>query len=398
MKSIGRWVFWSGFVLLIAVALAFTFRPEPVWVDLTQARRDALSVTIVEEGKTRVKDRYVVSSPVAGYLHRLELEVGDTVTRDQLVTELDPMPVSVLDARSRAEAEARVEAARASLESARQNVSAARADAELARNDYQRLLRLDEANFISGERLQQAQAAASRADAMLRSASFTQEVAAHELAAARTRLEVSVVSAGGQSNPEQVPIRSPVAGQVLGLLRENEGVVQAGTPILEVGDPAALEVVVDVLSFDAVRLKADMPVILTGWGGPELVARVRRVEPVGFEDVSALGVEERRVQVVVDLVAPREAWKSLGDGYRVDAAFILWQGDDELQVPASAVFSRDGQEWLFVVSEDVARLRLVQTGHGNGLMVVVESGLEEGEWVVRHPSRQLADGLAVRVR
>ncbi|WP_375177317.1 efflux RND transporter periplasmic adaptor subunit [Marinobacter mobilis] len=398
MKSIGRWLFWSGFILLVVVALVFTFRPDPVWVDLTRAQRDTLSVAIVEEGKTRVKDRYVVSSPVAGYLHRLELDVGDTVTRDQLVTVLDPMPVSVLDARSRAEAEARVEAARASLESARQNVSAARADAELARNDYQRLLRLDESNFVSGERLQQAQAATSRADAILRSASFTQEVAAHELAAARIRLEVSAVNAGDQSGLEQVPIRSPVEGRVLGLLRENEGVVQAGTPILEVGDPAALEVVVDVLSFDAVKLRADMPVILTGWGGPELAARVRRVEPVGFEDVSALGVEEQRVQVVVDLIAPREAWESLGDGYRVDAAFILWQGEDVLQIPASAVFRRDGKEWLFVVSEAIARLRQVTTGHSNGLMVVLESGLEEGEWVVRHPDRELADGQSVRVR
>ncbi|SFM50744.1 efflux RND transporter periplasmic adaptor subunit [Marinobacter zhejiangensis] len=398
MKSMGRWVFWGIFGLFVVVAIIFAFRPEPVWVDLTEARRAGLSVTIVEEGKTRVKDRYVVSSPVAGYLHRVELEVGDELAPNQLVTELDPMPVAVLDARSRAEAEARVEAARASLDSARQNVSAARADAELAHNEYQRLLRLGESNFVSGERLQQAQAAASRAAAILRSASFTEEVAAHELAAARTRLEISAGNTGQQTPLEQVPIRSPVRGRVLGLLRENEGVVQAGTPILEVGDPEALEVVVDVLSFDAVKLRQDMPVILTGWGGPELAARVRRVEPVGFEDVSALGVEEQRVQVVVDLMAPREVWENLGDGYRVDAAFVLWQGDDELQVPASAVFNRDGQSWLFVVIDEVAHLRDVVTGHGNGLMIVVESGLEAGEWVVRHPDRELADGQSVKVR
>lgn len=398
MKAGGRWVFWGVFVALVAVALVFAFRPEPVWVDLVEANRGSLSVTIVEEGKTRVKDRYIVSSPVAGYLHRVELEVGDPLEPHQLVTKLDPMPVSVLDARSRAEAEARVEAARASLESARQNVSAARADAELARNEYQRLMRLDKSNFVSGERLQQAQAAASRADAILRSASFTEEVAAHELAAARTRLEISAVNENGGSVLEQVPIRSPVQGQVLGLLRENEGVVQAGTPILEVGDPAALEVVVDVLSFDAVKLHPDLPVRLTGWGGPELAARVRRVEPVGFEDVSALGVEEQRVQVIVDLTESRDVWTNLGDGYRVDAAFILWQGENLLQVPASAVFSRDGKDWVFVVAEGVARLREITAGHSNGLMTVVESGLDDGEVVVRHPDRQLSDGQRVKVR
>ncbi|MDX1756590.1 MAG: HlyD family efflux transporter periplasmic adaptor subunit [Marinobacter sp.] len=398
MKLGGRWAFWSVFAILVVLALAAALRPEPVWVELAQVTRGPLSVTIVEEGKTRVKDRYIVSSPVAGYLHRIELDVGDPVEPSQLLAELEPVPVSVLDARSRAEAAARVEAARASLASARQTVRAAQADAQFTRQDHQRLLQLSESGFVSSERLQQAQAVASRADALLRSARFNEEVAAHELAAARTRLEISGASPDGGPPMEQVLIRSPVRGSILGVLRENEGVVQAGTPILEVGDPGALEVVVEVLSYDAVKLRPALPVRLHGWGGPELEARVRRIEPVGFEDISALGVEEQRVRVIVDLHSPQEDWATLGDGYRIDAEFVLWQGDDQLQLPASALFTEAADHQVFVVEDGVARIRPVTAGPSNGLFTVIEQGLKPGQWVVRHPDRQLNDGDRVRER
>lgn len=398
MKLSGRWVFWGIFAVLVVLAVMAAVRPEPVWVDLTPVTRGSLSVTIVEEGKTRVKDRYIVSSPVAGYLHRVELDVGDHVEPNQLLAELEPVPASVLDARSRAEAAARVEAARATLASARQTVRAASADANLARQEYQRLLRLSEANFVSSERLQQAEAAASRAQAMLRSASFNEEVAAHELAAARTRLDVSAGSSGGETGFERVPIRSPVLGSVLGVLRENEGVVQPGTPLLEVGDPGALEVVVEVLSYDAVKLRPGLQVRLHGWGGGELDARVRRIEPVGFEDISALGVEEQRVRVIIDIHSPHDAWAQLGDGYRIDAEFVLWQGEDQIQLPASAVFEQGDHNWVFVAENGIARRMPVTTGPSNGLMTVVTDGLEPGQWVVRHPDRQLEDGDRIRER
>jgi len=193
-------------------------------------------------------------------------------------------------------------------------------------------------------------------------------------------------------------VRSPVNGAVLNLSRESEGVIQAGEPIVEVGDPGALEVVVDVLSFDAVKLSPGTPARLSGWGGTTLEAVVRRVEPVGFEDISALGVEEQRVQVIADIISPREQWAQLGDGYRVDADFILWQSDDTLQVPASAVFKRNGSQSVFVVRDGVANLQAITTGQSNGLTTAVTDGLGEGDQVVRHPGRELSDGDRVRVR
>ncbi|MCA0911414.1 efflux RND transporter periplasmic adaptor subunit [Marinobacter nauticus] len=396
--SKGKWAFWLLMALVAAIVFALILRPEPVWVDLASVERGPMEVTILEEGKTRVKDRYLISSPVAGYIHRVQLDVGDTVIPGELLTFVDPTPASILDARTRAEAEARAAAAQAALQSIQQKVQAAEADAEFAQNEYQRLLALEESRFVSTEQLQQAKSTAARAQAILRSARFDEEVAAHELAAAQTRLQISTASSNGQKPAERVAVRSPVNGAVLALVRQSEGVIQAGEAILEVGDPGALEVVVDVLSFDAVKLEPGLRVRLSGWGGPELEAAVRRIEPIGFEDVSALGVEEQRVQVIADMVSPREHWQQLGDGYRVDADFILWQAEDVLQVPASAIFEYEGQPAVFVVEDEVAKLRALATGPSNGLMTQVTNGLKEGDQVVRHPGRGLEDGDQIRVR
>ena len=394
----GKWLFWGVFVLLAIAAVVITIRPDPVWVDLAPVTRGPMEITIKEEGKTRVRDRYVVSSPVAGYLHRVLLEVGDPVIPGELLTEVDPMPASTLDARSRAEAEAKVQSARSALNSTRQKVAAAEAEADLAVRELARLQALSDDHFVSDERLQQARAAADRAKAILRSARFDEEVMAHELAAARTRLEVSAARANGDGAVERVPVRSPVNGSVLGIVRKSEGVIQGGEAILELGDPGALEVVVDVLSFDAVNLRPGIEARLTGWGGGTLVAVVRRVEPVGFEDVSALGVEERRVQVVADITSPPDAWQSLGDGYRVDAEFVLWRSDNVLQVPESAIFVSDGQHQVFRAVEDRAVLTNVSVGRTNGFHTVIQDGLGEADRVVRHPDRQLEDGSQIRVR
>ncbi|WP_341582148.1 HlyD family efflux transporter periplasmic adaptor subunit [Marinobacter metalliresistant] len=394
----GKWLFWGAFVLLAIAAVVFTVRPDPVWVDLATVSRGPMEITIREEGRTRVRDRYVVSSPVAGFLHRVLLEVGDPVIPGELLTEVDPMPASTLDARSRAEAEAKVQSARSALNSTRQKATAAEAEADLAMRELARLQALRGDHFVSEERLQQAKAASDRAQAILRSARFDEEVMAHELAAARTRLEVSAARASGNGAVERVPVRSPVNGSVLGIIRKSEGVIHAGEAILELGDPGALEVVIDVLSFDAVKLSPGVTVRLTGWGGGTLDAVVRRVEPVGFEDVSALGVEERRVQVVADITSPLEAWETLGDGYRVDAEFVLWASADELQIPESAIFRRDGQSLVFRVVGERGELTTVSTGRTNGFYTVILDGLSEGDLVVRHPGRQLEDGSRVRVR
>ena len=399
MKGVSaKWLFWSLVVALTLGAVVMSLRPEPVWVDLAPVVRGSMTVSITEEGKTRVKDRFLVSSPVAGYLHRPPLEVGDSVSPGQLLTEVDPMPASALDARSRAEAEARVGAARSALNSVRQKVTAAEAEAALAGKESARLRALSDSRFVSEDRLQQAETAHDRAVAILRSARFDEEVMAHELDAARTRLEVSAARSSGVGEVERVPVKSPIEGAVLSVVRESEGVIQAGEPILEVGDPHALEVVVEVLSFDAVRLTPGVRVRLTGWGGVELAAVVRRVEPVGFEDVSALGVEEQRVQVVADIVSAPEAWRTLGDGYRVDATFVLWEAEAVLQVPASSVFEYEGQSQVFVAVDDRAERVTVSTGRSNGLDTVIVDGLVEGDRVVRHPDRHLESGDRIRAR
>lgn len=394
----GKWLFWSGLAALAVVVFGYSLRPEPAWVNLAAAQRGPMEVTILEEGKTRVKDRYLVSSPITGYLHRVELDVGDYVIPGELLTEVDPMPASVLDARSRAEAEARIAAARSALNSVRQKTRAAAADAELAEAEYQRLLSLEPSDFVSSEQLQQSRAAAARSQAILRSAQFDEEVAEHELAAARTLLEVSAARSEGQKPAERLAIRSPVNGRVLGIPRKSEGVIQTGEAILELGDPGALEVVVDLLSFDAVKLAPGVSTRLSGWGGAPLEAIVRRVEPVGFEDVSALGVEEQRVRAIADITTPRERWETLGDGYRVDAEFILWQAADVLQVPASAVFQHNGQAAVFLARDGRARLQAINPGRSNGLMIAVEGGLAEGDRLVRHPNRELSDGDRIRFR
>jgi HlyD family secretion protein len=394
----GKRLFWSLIAVVIVVIFAFILRPEPVWVDLSTAQRGPLEVTVVEEGKTRVKDRYLVSSPVTGFVHRLELDVGDTVIPGELLTLIDPMPASILDARSRAEAEARVAAARSALQSIRQKAAAAEADADFSQQEYQRLLALKPSSFVSDDQLQQARTTAARAQAILRSARFDEEVASHELAAAQTRLQVSSATANGGKPAERVAVRSSIHGAVLGLVRKSEGIVQAGEPLLELGDPGTLEVVVDVLSFDAVKLEPGLATRLTGWGDPTLNAVIRRVEPVGFQDVSALGVEEQRVKVIADMLSPHEHWQLLGDGYRVDAEFILWQAEDALQVPASALFRHNNGYAVFKVTGDRANIQPVEAGHGNGLSTVILSGLNEGDRVVRHPGRGLNDGDRIRVR
>ena len=393
----GRLLFWSLIAAAALVVIFMAIRPQPVWVESVAASRQNLEVTIVEEGQTRVQDRYVISAPVAGYLRRIELQVGDAVEQGQLLTRLEPLRSEVLDARSRAEAQARVAAAQASLQAAQQQVTASEADEKLARQELSRLQTLAPQQLVSQDQVQQAEATVQRTAAVLRSAHFGVDVAKHELEAARMRLTVSAASSG-KSASELVDIRSPVTGAVLQRLRQSEGVVSPGQSLLEIGDPKALEVVVEVQSFDAVRIRSGTEVRLTGWGGVPIQAQVRTVEPVGFTEVSALGVDEQRVRVVLDLVSPREQWAPLGDGYRVDAHFILWRGNQVLTIPESSVFRRDSKQYVFVVDGEQAVERGVEVGESDGFNIEVRDGLEPGEKVVRHPDNRLEDGARVRTR
>ncbi len=388
------------FALLAAVllALGYGFRPRPVVVDVARATRGPLRVTVEEEGKTRVIDRFVVSAPVPGFARRVDLDVGDPVTQGQVLLDLEPLRANVLDRRSRAEAEARVAAAKAALNAARERALAAAAEADYAETELERLKRLYEARGTSQEALDQADAEARRSRATCRSSEFAVEVARFELDAARTALRYSAAE-DLQEPLERVAIKAPGNGRVLKIQHQSEGVVSAGQALLEVGNPCALEVEVDVLSADAVRIAPGTRVLFERWGGDApLEGRVRVVEPVGFTKISALGVEEQRVLVIAELISPPETWVRLGDGYRVEASFILWEGENVLQIPASALFRASGGWAVFVLENKKARHCAVQVGHRSGLSAEIVAGLVEGEEVITHPDEAIGDGTRVRRR
>jgi HlyD family secretion protein len=308
---------------------------------------------------------------------------------------MEPLRPEVLDPRSRARAEAQVAAARAAIKRAEQQVSAARAEADYARNDYTRKQQLNEQSLISREALEQAATHSREADAQLRSAEFAVEVAHYELEAAQTALQYSFGS-DEDASLETVALRAPIASRVLQIHRESEGVLATGEALLEIGDPAALEVAVDVLSADAVRIQPGTRVELLRWGGSQVLeAVVRTTEPTGFTHISALGVEEQRVWVIADLVSPRSDWEQLGDGYRVEARFILWHADDVLQVPTSALFRHNDSWAVFTIDAGKARLTMVSTGRGNGLVTQIVNGIVAGERVILHPDDRIADGVRV---
>ena len=386
------------FTLLVIAALTFGFMPRPILVDTAVVGRGPLVVTVEEEGRTRVIDRYALSAPVAGFARRIELDVGDQVSKGDVLLELEPLRSDVLDPRRRAEAEARVQASSAARAGASQNVAAARADAEFAARELARKEQLRADSTISEDDLDRARARARSAAANLRSAEFAVDVAQHELEAAETALAYSGASTG-EGPQEMVAVSSPVDGRVLAVIRESEGVVDSGQSLIEIGDPAALEVEVDVLSADAVKIEPGARVEFHRWGGEEpLNGVVRVVEPTGFTKISALGVEEQRVLVISDIVSPRADWARLGDGYRVEAAFILWQDDDVLKTPSSALF-RQGIDWAaYVVEDGRARLRRVDIGRRSGLEVQVLDGLALDERVIVHPGDDVTDDVRVRAR
>jgi len=383
---------------LVSGLLAWGFWPRPVLVEVASAKRAPMAVTIEEEGRTRVIDRYVVSAPVDGMACRVDLNIGDPVRRDETLLTITPLASRVLDERSRAQAEAEVSARGAALASREHDADAARARAEFHRADYARMQPLAEQGVISREALDKARMEVVSVEAALRSARQAVDVARYELESARSALEISAADSGREP-AERVPVRSPIDGRILKLVRECEGPVRTGEPLLEVGDPARLEVEVDLLSSDAVKVHSGTRVLFDRWGGDDLLeGLVRTVEPVGTTKVSALGVEEQRVLVIVDITSPAELWRRLGDGYRVEARFVLWQEDDVLQVPAGSLF-RHGDGWaLFVVEEGRAGLRPVRVGQRNGLVAQVLGGVEAGERVVNHPSDEVENGRRVTER
>ena len=383
---------------IVALGLVYGFLPKPVPVDVTAAKRGELRVTVEEEGRTRVKDRFVVSAPVPGYLRRIGLDVGDTISKGQQIAALEPLRSTVLDPRSRAEAEAAVASSRAALAAEKEKVRAAEADAEYARERNIRMKKLAGGGFISKDDLEQSDSEAKKAEATRLSAEAAVIAAAADVERAESALRYSAAEHSSGSE-KTVTVRAPVSGRVLKIHHESEGVVNAGEPLLDIGNPRSLEVKAEVLSADAVKIRKGTPVVFERWGGDKpLTGIVRVVEPAGFTKVSSLGVEEQRVLVIVDITSSGEAWQGLGDGYRLDASFIIWEGKDALQVPASALFRKDEGWALFVVENKRAKIRTVEVGQRNGLVAEIVKGLTEGEPVIAHPDDRLADGSRVRLR
>lgn len=384
-------------VLIIAL-LFWGFWPRPVLVEAVTVKRAPMSVTIEEEGRTRVVDRYVIAAPVDGVACNIDLNVGDNIEQGQSLLFITPLESQVLDPRSRAEAKAHEAMARSALQATKEEARAAKASASFAMTELRRLRPLADKGLVSQEVLNKAEMEVQTSSARKRSADFNVEVAQYELEAARSVLQYSAATDSG-TPAERVPVRSPINGKILKVIHECEGPVRTGSPLLMVGDTSILEVEVDVLSADAVKIKPGMNVLLERWGGDApLHGIVRTVEPAGFTKISALGVEEQRVLIIVDFTSAAELWQRLGDGYRVEANFILWQDEAVLQVPASSLFRYEDGWAVFIVDGRHARQRVVRVGQRNGLVAQILTGVDEGESVINHPSDELEDGRRVSLR
>lgn len=382
-------------IALAAVAIAalvWMMAPAAVPVETEKVTSGPLEVWLEEPGRTRVREVYIVSAPLAGKTVRITLHAGDAVAAGQTVAFIRPLDPPLIDVRSRAELEAAVSAADAAVRLAQADLARTRAQAVFAAAEWTRGQTLAQRGVISTQALDQRRLARDTADAAVATARAAVTVRLRERDSARSRLADPAAGARAPTT-----LRSPVSGSVLRVLRESEQAVQAGEPIMQIGDPRDIDVVVELLSTDAVMIRPGVPARIEGWGGPSLAARVRRIEPSGFTKVSALGVEEQRVLIYLDFVDPGQAAR-LGHDYRVTARIITSSTPKALRIPASALF-RQGADWaVYRLVEDRAQLLKVQVGRRNEDFAEVLSGLAEGDVVIIYPGDRLADGVRVTRR
>ncbi len=410
-----RWLWISALCAITVAGIVYGLLPQAVPVEAAKATVGPLRVTVEEEGKTRLRSRYIVSAPVSGFMTRLALKAGDHVKSGDVITRLSPVNAPFLDTRARDTGEARVRVALAALEVANSRIRAlqealrsAEVDLSYWTRQQQREQGLVKSGDLPAQRLDQtatevkrAEAAVSAARANIETANMQIDSAEAEVSAARAALGPS--SSNGKAAPrgETIPVKIPAGGRVIRVIQESEGVVNPGTPLIEIGDANAIEVEVEVevLSPDAVQMAPGTRVLLSGWGGTgALEGPVRVIEPGGFTKISALGVEEQRVRVIGDITSPEADWKKLGDGYRVESSFVLWEGEQVLQVPANALFRYQNGWALFAMEGGVARRKTVEVGHRTGLAAEILSGLKDGDAVVAHPDETVEDGKKVVVK
>jgi HlyD family secretion protein len=394
----GKWLLWGGALLVVAL-LAWSFRPQPVLVDIAVLHKGPLRVTVDEEGITRVRERYVVSAPVAGRMQRVELEPGDHVMArgTALVTFLPATP-PLLDTRTRAEAEARVKSAQAARDQARVALQRARDDEAFSRSELKRQRQIAAFGGVTEERLAAVEMDARTKEAQISAAELATKRADYELEAARAILQ-QVASPVATATNGALALRSPVDGIVLRVLQESETPVAAGAPLIEIGNPNQLEIVADLLSTDAVTVQPGSRVLISGWGGRTPIGgQVRLVEPAGFTKVSALGVDEQRVNVLIDFDKAHSDARALGDSYRVEVGIIIWERDDVLKIPTSALF-RTGERWaVFAVRDGKAVQTTVELGQRSATEAELLSGLADGDRIIVHPGDTVEDGVAVSQR
>ena len=430
-----RWIkrlLWLSIAGGIVAALAYGFMPKPAPVDTARVTKGSLSVTVNEDGKTRLRDRYLISSPLAGRLHRIKVRAGDPVFAPATLEQptdsvaaaglddatvdspgsspsielavIDPVDPVLLDSRQIVQAELRVKSSELAIKSAGAARQKAVVNLEWARTDVERRKGLAGKGAGSKQEFEDAEMLVRSRTEELNAAKFAEEIARYELDLTRAALLRSRPLAPDETEKWQLRIQSPINGVVLKVLQESETVVQVGTPLLEVGDPRDLEVDVEVLSTDAVKIRPGQTMWLKHWGGEQtLSAHVRLVEPQGFLKLSALGVEEQRVHVIAQFEEPFESRKTLGDGYRVEAEIVIWQKDNVIKVSTGALFREPGttdpEDWsVFVIEAEHAHKRRIKVGRRNGLEAEVLSGLNEADTVIVHPSDRIIDQIAVKSR
>ncbi|GAA0280951.1 efflux RND transporter periplasmic adaptor subunit [Alteraurantiacibacter aestuarii] len=381
--KIKRWRWAILVVALLVGGLVFAFWPAATPVDTGEVSRGPMAVGITDDGVTRAQEFYVVSAPVTGYLSRIELEAGDTATRGTLITQMTGRPSTPLDQRSQRELGAALAAARAALAGADSTL-------EQSRRDLARAEELASRGFLPRAQLEAARTRVAGHDSAVRQGRA--EIA---------RLQALMAAPGGNAAGPAVPVRMPVSGSILSVINESEGVIAEGTPLVTIGDPAQIEAVVDLLSREAVRVQPGDPVEITQWGGPEpLAGKVERIEPFGRLKISALGIEEQRVNVIISF-DPASAGQvaRLGHGYQIDATIILWRDQDALRVPIGALFRDPEGNWsVFVDDAGRARQRQVRIDHMNDEFAEVLDGLAQGDQVVLNPGNALADGMRISPR
>ena len=391
---------WTTVGAVVIVALIFAFWPRPVLVDTAEVVSGPMQVFVTDDGETRIHDIFRISAPLAGRVLRIDSHVGDEVVAGEtVVATLQQTDPAFLDVRSQSEREAAVRAAEAAVSLAEAEVERARAEMDFAHADLERARGLELGETISPRALQRAEVDVQTKKAALEEAQSMLSVRRYELETARAALILPGGEEGSGDAPCCIQLNSPTNGKVLQILHKSEGVVAAGTPLLEVGDPSDLEIVVDLLSSDAVNVVEGARVAIDEWGGGHtLNGRVRRVEPYAFTKTSALGIEEQRVNVIIDFSDPPETRRNLAHGFRIVANIVVWEGDSEVQVPIGALF-RVGDQWaVFAVEDGRARLRIIDIGQRNTNHAQVADGLAPGDSVVLYPSDQISDGTRVKKR